>query len=58
MSSNYEEELKVIFQTYQIPLGAQGELRRLFKEVIEKINSNPGLMDLTKVVTTLTCLES
>ena len=36
MSSNYEEELKVIFQTYQIPLGAQDELRRLFEEAIEK----------------------
>jgi hypothetical protein len=43
MSSNYEEELKVIFQTYQIPLGAQGKLRRLFEEAIVKDRSEAWL---------------
>lgn len=43
MSSNYEEELKEIFQTYQIPLGAQGELRQLFKEAIKKDRSEAWL---------------
>ena len=41
--SNYEENLKEIFKTYQISLGAQGELRRLFEEAIKKDRSEAWL---------------